>query len=262
MNMKFENILYEVKDEILYLTLNRPESRNALTPGMWRDIRTAAETAAADESVKVVIVSGAGDKALASGADIREIHDRPTLNMLQGTSSVALKALEDLYKPVLCAINGYALGGGCELSMACDIRIATKRSKFGQPETNLGIIPGAGGTQRLARLVGTGRAKELIFTGRIITAEEAMVMGLVNQVTEDTREDVMEAAKNMAVKIMKKGPVAITMAKMAINIGLDTDINTGLLFERLAQTVAFGCEDRKEGTAAFLEKREAKFTGH
>lgn len=259
--MKFENILYEVKDGILYLTLNRPEARNALTPGMWRDIRTAAETAAADESVKVVIVSGAGDKALASGADIREIHDRPTLNMLQGTSTLALKALEDLYKPVICAINGYALGGGCELSMACDIRIATKRSKFGQPETNLSIIPGAGGTQRLARLIGTGRAKELIFTGRIITAEEAMVMGLVNQVTEDTREDVMEAAQNMAVKIMKKGPVAITMAKMAINVGMDTDINTGLLFERVAQTVVFGCEDRKEGTAAFLEKREAKFIG-
>ena len=145
--------------------------------------------------------------------------------------------------------------------MACDIRIATSRSKFGQPETNLSIIPGAGGTQRLPRLVGVGRAKELIYTGRIITAEEAKEIGLVNQVTGDTREELMEAAKAMAMKIMKKGPVAITMAKMAINVGMDTDINTGLLFERVAQTVAFSTDDRKEGTAAFLEKRDAHFTG-
>ena len=248
--MGFENVLYEINDGILYLTLNRPEARNALTPGMWKDIQAAVEMARFDDNIKVVIVSGSGDKALASGADIQEIHDRE-----------ALKQLEDLYKPVICAINGYALGGGCELAMACDIRIATSRSKFGQPETNLSIIPGAGGTQRLPRLVGVGRAKELIYTGRIITAEEAKEIGLVNQVTGDTREELMEAARAMAMKIMKKGPVAITMAKMAINVGMDTDINTGLLFERVAQTVAFATDDRKEGTAAFLEKRDAHFTG-
>ena len=248
--MGFENVLYEINDGILYLTLNRPEARNALTPGMWKDIQAAVEMARFDDNIKVVIVSGSGDKALASGADIQEIHDRETL-----------KQLEDLYKPVICAINGYALGGGCELAMACDIRIATSRSKFGQPETNLSIIPGAGGTQRLPRLVGVGRAKELIYTGRIITAEEAKEIGLVNQVTGDTREELMEAARAMAMKIMKKGPVAITMAKMAINVGMDTDINTGLLFERVAQTVAFATDDRKEGTAAFLEKRDAHFTG-
>lgn len=259
--MKFKNILYEVKDGILYLTLNRPEVRNALSPEMWKDIQTAVEAAGNDDSVQVIIISGAGDKALASGADIQEIHDRPTLKMLMGTSTIALKALEDLYKPVICAINGYALGGGCELAMACDIRIATGRSKFGQPETSLSIIPGAGGTQRLARLVGVGRAKELIYTGRIITAEEAKLIGLVNQVTGDTREELMEAAKAMAEQIMKKGPVATRLAKMAINVGMDTDINTGLLFERIAQTVAFGTEDRKEGTQAFLEKRKAEFKG-
>ena len=258
--MEFKNILYEVKDGILYLTLNRPEVRNALSPEMWKDIQTAVEAAGNDDSVQVIIISGAGDKALASGADIQEIHDRPTLKML-GTSTIALKALEDLYKPVICAINGYALGGGCELAMACDIRIATGRSKFGQPETSLSIIPGAGGTQRLARLVGVGRAKELIYTGRIITAEEAKLIGLVNQVTGDTREELMEAAKAMAEQIMKKGPVATRLAKMAINVGMDTDINTGLLFERIAQTVAFGTEDRKEGTQAFLEKRKAEFKG-
>lgn len=159
--MEFKNISYNVKDGILFLTLNRPEARNALTPEMWKDISSAVCAARADNAVKVVIISGAGDKALASGADIREIHDRDYLKMLQGTASTALKELEDLYKPVICAINGYALGGGCELAMACDIRIATSRSKFGQPEVNLGIIPGAGGTQRLARFIGIGRAKSL-----------------------------------------------------------------------------------------------------
>lgn len=259
--MKFDNILYENRDGILYLTLNRPEVRNALGPGMWNDIRTATECARDDDSVRVVIVSGAGDKALASGADIREIHDRATLKMLQATASLSLKALEDLYKPVICAINGYALGGGCELAMACDIRIATGRSKFGQPETNLGIIPGAGGTQRLPRLVGIGKAKELIFTGRIIDAEEACAIGLVNKVTQDSREALMAEAEAMAKQIMAKGPMAIMMSKIAINTGSETDMNTGLMIERLAQTVAFGTEDRREGTAAFLQKRPANFKG-
>ena len=145
--------------------------------------------------------------------------------------------------------------------MACDIRIATRRSKFGQPETNLGIIPGAGGTQRLPRLVGIGKAKELIFTGRIIDAEEACSIGLVNKVTEDNREALMAEAETMARQIMAKGPVAIMMSKIAINSGSETDINTGLMIERLAQTVAFSTADRKEGTAAFLEKRPANFKG-
>lgn len=259
--MKFENILYEIKDGILYLTLNRPDVRNALSPEMWRDIQTAVEQAKSDSTVRVVIVSGNGGKALASGADIREIHDRDYLKMLEATASVSLKALEDLYKPVICAVNGYALGGGCELALACDIRIATKRSKFGQPEVGLGIMPGAGGTQRLARLVGPGKAKELIFTGRIISAEEAASIGLVNQVTEDDPEALMKAAEDMARQIMTKGPMAVTLAKMSINLGLETDINTGLMIERLAQTIAFSTEDRKEGTAAFLEKRTANFQG-
>ena len=147
------------------------------------------------------------------------------------------------------------------MAQACDIRIATQRSKFGQPEVNLSIIPGAGGTQRLARLVGAGKAKELIFTGRIISAEEAQRIGLVNVVTENSHEAVMEAAEQMALQIMSKGPRAIMMAKIAINYGLETDLNTGLMIERLAQTIAFSTEDRKEGTQAFLEKRPPQFTG-
>lgn len=259
--MDFENILYEVKDGILYLTLNRPEVRNALSPEMWRDIRTATELAQKDDAVRVIIVSGAGEKALASGADIQEIHDRNYLKMLEATASVSLKALEDTDKPVICAINGYALGGGCELAMACDIRIATERSKFGQPEVGLGIMPGAGGTQRLPRIVGIGKAKELIYTGRIITALEAKEIGLVNQVTGNTREELMVAATDMAAQIMKKGPISVRMAKLCINYGFETDMTTALTIERLAQTIAFSTEDRKEGTAAFLEKRAAQFKG-
>ena len=259
--MQFDNILYQVQDNVLYLTLNRPDVRNALSPEMWRDIQVAVTAAGSDPEIKVVIISGKGGKALAGGADIREIHNRDYMKQMDGTATITLKMLEDLYKPVICAINGYALGGGCELAMACDIRIATRRSKFGQPETGLGIIPGAGGTQRLVRLVGPGKAKELIFTGRIITAEEAASIGLVNQVTEDDEDDLMHCARDMAAQIMRKGPVATSMAKLCINLGSDTDMGTGLMIERLAQTIVFSTEDRKEGTAAFLEKRSANFQG-
>ena len=260
--MNYENILYEVKNGILYLALNRPDVRNALSPEMWSEIRDAVAHAAQDPEVRVVIVYGKGGKALASGADIRELHDRDYMKQMEGTATLSLKALEDLCKPTICAVNGYALGGGCELAMACDIRVATKRSKFGQPETGLGIMPGAGGTQRLARLVGLGMAKELIFTGRIITAEEAQSIGLVNHVTEDDEAALMACAEELAGMILKKGPVATSLAKLCINMGYDTDINTGLMIEKLAQTLAFSTQDRKEGTAAFLEKRTADFKGN
>lgn len=259
--MKFENVSYQVENGILYLTLDRPEARNALTPEMWRDISAAVQAARQDPAVRVVIVSGAGDKALASGADIRELHQREHLIQMDGVATNALKELEELNKPVICAINGYALGGGCELALACDIRVATKRSKFGQPEVGLGLIPGAGGTQRLVRLVGPGRAKEMIFSGIILTAEQALAIGLVNRVTDDTREAVMAEAEALARTIMEKGPVALALAKICIDMGSNTDLNTGLMLERMAQTIALSTQDRKEGTAAFLEKRPARFQG-
>jgi len=259
--MELHNVLYEVKENILYLTLNRPDVYNALSPEMWKDLNTAIDKARKDPEIRVIIITGAGDKALASGADIKELHSRYYMEQMKGTATLALRNLETLYKPVICAINGYALGGGCELAEACDIRIATKRSKFGQPETGLGIIPGAGGTQRLVRIVGVAKAKELIFTGKIITAEEAEKIGLVNQVTEDSREALMEAATAMAKQIVKKGPIALSMAKISITYGQDSSIETGLMMERLAQTIALSTEDRKEGTGAFIEKRKPVFTG-
>lgn len=259
--MEFQNILYEKKEGILYLTLNRPDVRNALSPAMWNDLNNAINLARTDENIHVLIITGAGDKAFASGADIQELHDRYYMEQMKGTATQALKNLEDLYKPVICAINGYALGGGCELASACDIRIATKRSMFGQPEVGLGLIPGAGGTQRLTRIVGVAKAKELIFTGKIITATEAEKIGFINELAEDSREALIAIATNMAKQILRRGPVAVSMAKIAINFGKDASMETGLMLERLAQTIALSTEDRKEGTNAFLEKRHPIFQG-
>jgi len=253
--LDYQNVLLQKEENIALLTINRPEVRNALDPRTWAEIRAAIRECRFDKEVRVVIITGAGGKAFASGADIKSLRERETLEVLKGEAQDALNDIENLEKPVIAA-----LGGGCELSMSCDIRIATQRSKLGQPEVNLGIIPGAGGTQRLQRLVGIGKAKELIFTGDIISATEAKEIGLINKVVEQP-EDLLPSAREMAGKIIAKGPVAVSMSKAAINVGANTDINTGLLFEKFAQTIAFATDDRIEGTTAFIEKRKADFKG-
>ena len=252
----------EKKGAIGIITMNRPEALNALNDQVLQDLSDVLDQVETDPEILVAVVTGAG-RSFVAGADIGEMkgfsaRDGKKFGVHGG--GVFLR-LENLSKPVIAAVNGFALGGGCELALACDIRIATRRSKFGQPEVSLGLIPGAGGTQRLVRLVGLGRAKELIFSGTILTAEEAMAIGLVNHVTEDTRQAVMNASEAMARKIMEKGPVAVALAKICINMGSNTDINTGLMLERMAQTIALSTEDRREGTAAFLEKRPAQFQG-
>ena len=254
--MELENVLYEVKDGILYLTLNRPDVRNALSPGMWRDIQAGVQRAGSDPEVKVVIISGRGGKALASGADIREIHDRDYMKQMDGTATLSLKMVEDLYKPTICAVNGYALGGGCELAMACDIRVATRRSKFGQPETGLGIMPGAGGTQRLARIVGVSNAMELILTAKTIGAAEAKAIGLVSEVCPP--EELMPKALEMAEAICANAQIAVCESKRCIRKGMQTDIYTGSALEAEAFGVTCGTEDKDEGMGAFLEKRQEK----
>jgi enoyl-CoA hydratase len=256
----FQNVLLDTEGHIALLTLNRPEVHNALDPKTWAEIRSAIRKCRFDQDVRVVIITGAGGKAFASGADIRSLRAREALEVLKFESQETLNDIEHLDKPVIAAIDGLALGGGCELAMACDIRIATTRSKFGQPEVNLGIIPSIGGTQRLPRLVGFGKAKELIFTGDIISAKEAKEIGLVNIVIEQS-EDLLPSAREMAQKIISKAPVAIGLAKMAINMSANTDMNSGQLFEKLAQTIAFSTADRIEGTTAFLEKRKGDFKG-
>ena len=254
--MNFENVLYENKDGILYLTLNRPEARNALTPEMWRDISAAVRCAREDDSVKVVIVTGAGDKALASGADIRELHDRDHMVQMAGTATIALKELEDLAKPVICAINGYALGGGCELAMACDIRVAADTAVFGQPECGLGILPGFGGTQRLPRIVGVSKAMELILTARVIGAAEAKEIGLVNAVYPP--EELMNGAIAMAKSFTANAPIAVKYSKACIDRGMQMDIDDGIALENELFAMCFATADQKEGMSAFLEKRKEK----
>jgi len=258
--MSYQNVVLDKNNYVATLTINRPEVRNALDPQTWAEIRSAIRECRFDRDVRVIIITGAGGKAFASGADIRSLQERETLEVLKSEAQESLNDIENLEKPVIAAIDGFALGGGCELALSCDIRVATSRSKLGQPEVNLGIIPGAGGTQRLQRIVGIGKAKELIFTGDIINAQEAKEIGLVNKVVEQP-EELLAAAQEIAKKIIAKGPVAISLAKMSINVGANTDINSGLLFEKFAQTIAFGTDDRIEGTTAFLEKRKADFKG-
>ncbi len=258
--MEYQNLLLEKDGHIAIITLNRPEVRNAMDPRTWMEIRGAARECRFDKEVRVVIITGAGGKAFASGADIRSLRERETLEVLKSEAQESLNDVENLDKPVIIAIDGFALGAGCELALAGDIRIATGRSKLGQPEVNLGIIPGAGGTQRLQRVVGVGKAKELIFTGDIISAQEAKEIGLLNKVVEQP-EELLPAAKEMAQKIIANGPMAVSLAKTAINVGANTDINSGLLFEKFAQVIAFSTNDRIEGTTAFLEKRKPDFQG-
>lgn len=257
--MRYNNLLVEYSNGIASIIINRPDIRNALNEETWYELGSAIDLLEKKDSVKVIIITGAGDKVFAAGADIKWLNQRPSLDVLNYSGQDVLFKLENMSKPVIAAINGFALGGGCELALACDIRISSDRAKLGQPEVNLGILPGAGGTQRLSRLVGIGKAKELILTGDIITAEEAKQIGLVNQVVK--HEELMPAVVEVAQKIIAKGPVAIRLAKAAINISASTDMHSGLAFEKLAQALLFTTEDRTEGTSAFLEKRVPKFEG-
>ena len=257
--MTYENIRIEAEDGIGVLTLNRPHIYNAMDLKTWQEIYAGMREMEQDPDVRVIIVTGAGGKAFSSGGDIGGIQKGTAAEEMVSYIGDITFGICMLRKPVIAAIEGYALGGGCELAMACDIRIASKKSKFGQPELGLAIVPGNGGTQLLQRLVGMGKAKELIFTGDIIGAEEAERIGLVQKVVEDGA--ALDAAKEMARKIIKKGPAAVTLAKMAMNVGANTDLHSGLMLERYAQTAAFGTKDKMEGATAFLEKRPAVFEG-
>ncbi|MEE9273694.1 MAG: enoyl-CoA hydratase-related protein [bacterium] len=257
--MKFDNLLLDIEDRIATITINRPEVRNALDGKTWGEMSEALDALEADAEVGAIIITGAGEKSFAAGADIRQLNTRTLLDGLNAPTQKSLIRLEAIEKPVIAAINGFALGGGCELAMACDIRIASERAKLGQPEVNLGIIPGAGGTQRLASLVGLGKAKELILTGDIIDAREAERIGLVNKVVP--HEDLIEAAREMARKILSKGPLAIRLAKVALNARVKWGPEAGMIIERLAQACLMTTEDMVEGTGAFLEKRKAEFKG-
>src|SRR6266853_749065 len=256
-----ENVLYEKKGAIAYVTLNRPKVLNALNGKTWDDLRAAFEKARNDGEVRGAILTGAGDKAFIAGADISELAHLSAVEAKASSSygQAVLDLIENLGKPVIAAVNGFALGGGCETAMACTIRIAAEHARFGQPEVKLGIPPGAGGTQRLPRLVGKGRALQLILTGEIIAAQEAWRIGLVNEVVPAA--NLISRAEAILKQIFSNAPVAIRYSLEAVTKGLETSLDEGLALEASFFGLCAGTEDKKEGTSAFLEKRTAKFQG-
>lgn len=257
-----ENVLaVEQEKGIVTLTLDRPEVMNSLNFPLLHALKEQIESLRFKRDVRVVIITAAGEKAFCAGADLKERATLPPEKVREYIFTIRnlFTAIEELNKPVIAAVNGIALGGGTELSLACDIRIAAANATMGLTETRLAIIPGAGGTQRLPRLVGRGKAKELIFTGQRISAAEALKIGLVNKVCE--QQDLLDECKKMAAMICEAGPVAIEQAKYAINRGLETDIHTGLAIESNAYWVCIPTKDRLEGLAAFKEKRKPKYTG-
>ncbi|MGB8834918.1 MAG: enoyl-CoA hydratase-related protein [Candidatus Sulfotelmatobacter sp.] len=258
--LKLENVLYDKKGPIAYVMLNRPRVMNALNKATINELRSAFEDARDDLAVRGVILTG-GEKAFAAGADIAEIANNTAVEAEQATrrGQALTDLIENLGKPVIAAVNGFALGGGCELAMSCTIRIAAESAKFGQPEVKLGVMPGYGGTQRLPRLVGKGRALKLILSGEIIDAAEAYRIGLVDELEPDAH--VVERAETVLKKIIANAPLSVKYALEAVNKGLETSVAEGLLIEASLFAVCASTDDKKEGTSAFLEKRAPKFQG-
>ncbi len=253
------SIKVDVSESIATLTIDRPEVKNALDLTTVDAIREALRPLEREAGIGVLIITGAGEAAFVSGADINDIRARGRDEGLAAINSSLFAEIERFPHPTIAAINGYALGGGCELALACDIRIASEAAKFGQPELGLGIIPGAGATQRLPRIIGMGRAKHLILTGEIIDARQALAIGLVSVVTPAGQLQIR--ARELAKRILRQGPLAARLAKIALNASARVDMDSGLLIETLAQALCYASDDKLEGTAAFLEKRKAKFTG-
>jgi enoyl-CoA hydratase len=259
--MEFQNIVFEVRENVAVITLNRPKQLNALNSALLQELGAALDEVATRPEIAAVILTGSGEKAFAAGADIVEMANFSAMEA-RNFSEAGMKSitkLERLPQPTIAAVNGFALGGGCELAMACDIRIATVNAKFGQPEVNLGVTPGFGGTQRLPRLVGPAIAKELLFTGDLIGAERAYQIGLVNHVVQP--EELMDKALEMAKKIASKGQLAVRMSKQGVNEGMQMDLDRALQYETELFGLSFSTEDQKEGMAAFVEKRPAVFKG-
>lgn len=259
--MAYENILYEVNEGIATITFNRPKALNALNGALLAELSAALNEIGADEEIRVLILTGAGDKSFVAGADISELatFDSLKAKAFSASGHDIINKLQQLPITVIAAVNGFALGGGTEIAIACDFIYASENAKFGQPEINLGLIPGFGGTQRLPRLIGTNMAKELIYTGKMISAAEALQLGLVNKIV--SQDNLMKEVMNTAGIIASKGKVSLREAKQAINKGMNVDLATGCAIEVDAFAICYGSPDAKEGTSAFLEKRKAGFKG-
>lgn len=259
--MEFKNLKVETTNRIAVVTINRPEALNAINEQTLFELQTAFTEFNENDGVHVVIVTGSGEKAFIAGADIVAMQQLSALEARRFSKlgHELMRSIETCSKPVIAAVNGFALGGGCELALSCDIRIASENARFSQPEVNLGVIPGFGGTQRLSRLIGKGRALELLFTGDMIDAEQAYQMGLVNRVV--TQEKLLETAIKMATKIISKGTYAVRQVKEAVRIGLEMDLDRANQYETEMFGLCFASLDQKEGMLAFLEKRPANFVG-
>lgn len=259
--MEFKNLLVERKDGIGWITFNRPEVLNALDVQSRRELIECLGEMESDLSIAVVALTGGGDKAFCAGADLKMFVDFSPKKAREYVrlAKAATRKIETLKKPVIAAVNGVALGTGCEIALACDLVVASRNARFGQTEVNVGLIPGAGGTQRLPRIVGLKRAKELIFTGRQLDADEALVLGLVNHVVESV--NLRKAVNELAQKLREKSPLILQFAKRCINRSVETDLQAGLNYESRLFSQCFGTEDQKEGVAAFLEKRQPHFSG-
>ena len=259
--MTYENIIYQTDENIATITFNRPKALNALNAALLEEFSTALDEISADENIGVLVLTGAGEKSFVAGADINELATYNSLtakNFSRHGHNIVAK-LQELPMVVIAAVNGFALGGGTEIAIASDFIYASENAKFGQPEINLGVIPGFGGTQRLPRLIGMNRAKELIFTGKMISAVEAEQMGLVNKVIP--HDQLMEEVFKTAKEIASKGKTSLRAAKQAINHGMNTDLATGIHIEIDGFAMCYGSSDAKEGTSAFLEKRKPAFKG-
>ncbi|HEX9816994.1 MAG TPA: enoyl-CoA hydratase-related protein, partial [Candidatus Thermoplasmatota archaeon] len=258
---QLRNVLLDVQGHVATITIDRPEALNALNPKVLKELGETFERVANDKNVRAVILTGSG-KSFVAGADIRAMAEQTAMESLTMTNlgQRVVRQIELMSKPVICAVNGFAFGGGCEIALACDMLLAAESATFALPEVGLGIHPGFGGTQRLPRLIGPARAKELIFTGDRITAAQAEKIGLVNKVVKDA--DLLPEAMRIAQKIAEMAPVAIGLAKEAVNRGLETDLDSGLALETNSVTLTFATEDQKEGMRAFLEKRKANFRGN
>lgn len=257
--MSYSNIRVEISEGVATLTIDRPEVRNALDLATVTECHQALDELARDERAGVLIVIGAGDQAFVSGADINDIRRRTLEDGLAAINSSLFARFDKFPRPTVAAVNGYALGGGCELALACDIRICGDGARFGQPELGLGIIPGAGATQRLPRIVGLGWAKHLVLTGEIIDARKALEIGLVTAVVPAA--ELPDRARELARRVLRQGPIAARLAKLSLNAAARVDLDSGLLIETLAQAICYDSEDKIEGTTAFLEKRKPIFKG-
>ncbi|MFC2042068.1 enoyl-CoA hydratase/isomerase family protein [Chloroflexota bacterium] len=261
--MEFQQIIYSKEENgIVKITINRPEVRNALNKTVRQELRKAIEKITNDKDIRVVIITGAGDKSFISGADLSELKEKTAITMEEYASTLGQQLytdIESLPVPVIAMINGFCLGAGLEIAMCCDIRIASENAKFGQPEIRVGFLPGGGGTQRLPRIIGWGKAKELIYTGEMIDAEEAEKWGLVNKVVPP--EELETAVREIADKIASKSPLIIRIIKKTINRGMYTDLAAGLNYEKANAALCFSSEDTHEGMNAFLEKRQPEFKG-